>query len=379
MNELSEIFAENLKYYRKKAELTQKKLSELLGYSEKAVSKWESGQTIPPVETLIILAKALNTSIDAMLLQSEEPKYFLGIDGGATKTMFALADNNGCVIKHVCLGPCNPIDIGMEKSKQIFADGIKAICGDIPLTSVSLFAGISGVSKGNNEQLLLTEYFNRMKFADVSVENDAANIISAGLGDGNGIAVIMGTGCIAFSKIGEELTQYGGYGYLFDNGGDGYNLGRDAIHAALFDEANCGAHTLITEILASKTGKSANEMYPTFYEKGKTYIASFSRVVFEAYDRGDTVAKKIVDENMAEIANLIRSAAADFSDMKSPIKVVFVGGLTSRSDVLFTHIRNHLKNNQHYHLSVYPFEPVLGALKSAGSPVDTQSDNNITR
>ena len=264
----------------------------------------------------------------------------------------------------------------MEKSKQIFTDGIKAICDDIPLSGISLFAGISGVASGNNEQLILTDFFKRMRFSDVKVENDAASIIAAGIGDGDGIAVIMGTGCIAFSKVGEETRQYGGYGYLFDNGGDGYNLGRDA---ALYDETNCGKHTLITELLANKTGKSANEMCSTFYEKGKTYIASFSKVVFEAYDRGDTVAEKIINDNMAEIANLISSASADFDDVSSPIKVVFVGGLTARSDVLFTHIRSHLKNNSRFHLSVYPFEPVLGALKTAGAPIDTQNDNGITR
>ena len=189
----------------------------------------------------------------------------------------------------------------------------------------------------------------------------------------------MGTGCIAYSKVGERLTQYGGFGYLFDDGGDGYNLGRDAIHAALYDETNGGSHTLITEILAKKTGKSANDMITSFYEKGKTYIASFSRVVFEAYDRGDKVAEKIIKKNMAEIANLIQSASADFADSVSPIKVVFVGGLTARSDVLFGYIRDGLKSSSRFHLSVYPFEPVLGALKSAGAPVDTQKDNDIMR
>ena len=115
------------------------------------------------------------------------------------------------------------------------------------------------------------------------------------------------------------------------------------------------------------------------YELNDESLQEFSRIVFEAYDRGDTVAEKIISDNMAEIANLISSASADFDDVSSPIKVVFVGGLTARSDVLFTHIRSHLKNNSRFHLSVYPFEPVLGALKTAGAPVDTQNDNGITR
>ena len=46
--EITKAFGANLRQLRKEAGLTQVQLAELLGYSSKAVSKWESGECIAP-------------------------------------------------------------------------------------------------------------------------------------------------------------------------------------------------------------------------------------------------------------------------------------------------------------------------------------------
>ena len=46
----------NIAYYRRRAGLTQAGLAEKLNYSDKAVSKWERGDSIPDVLTLIQIA-----------------------------------------------------------------------------------------------------------------------------------------------------------------------------------------------------------------------------------------------------------------------------------------------------------------------------------
>ena len=378
MKVLSEVFADNLKHFRKAAALTQKQLGIKLGYTEKAVAKWESGRTIPPAETLLRLSEVLQTSIDSLLEHQKAPEYFLGIDGGATKSLFALADANGKVIRHFRLGPCNPVDIGIEKAEAILSTGIKEISRGIPYSAISLYAGLAGGNVSGNKKIF-TEFFKSFRFAAVQVDSDAMNIIGAGLADSNGIAIIMGTGCVAFTQKNGVHKQYGGFGYLFDDGGDGYNFGRDAIHAALYDENGIGEHTAITELLNDATGKTANEMLSEYYNGGKSYIASFSRIVFEAYKKGDNVAEKIIKQNMEQIANLINCAIKDLEDEELPVKVVFVGGLTANADILFKYIESFLDNRKAVQLSVYPYEPVIGALKLAGANIDTDSSNGISR
>lgn len=64
MDELNYIVAKKLSELRKKNKLTQLELAEKLNYSDKAVSKWEKGESLPGVEVLYKLSKLYGVSID---------------------------------------------------------------------------------------------------------------------------------------------------------------------------------------------------------------------------------------------------------------------------------------------------------------------------
>ena len=57
----------NIASYRKQAGLTQAALAEQLNYSDKAVSKWERGESIPDVLTLDTLARRLGITVNDLL------------------------------------------------------------------------------------------------------------------------------------------------------------------------------------------------------------------------------------------------------------------------------------------------------------------------
>ena len=57
----------NIASYRKRAGLTQAGLAEKLNYSDKAVSKWERGESIPDVLTLMHLAECLDITVNELL------------------------------------------------------------------------------------------------------------------------------------------------------------------------------------------------------------------------------------------------------------------------------------------------------------------------
>ena len=67
---------ENLKYqiganiaaYRKRSGLTQAGLAEKLNYSDKAVSKWERGESVPDVVTLVQLAEQFGVTVNDLLV-----------------------------------------------------------------------------------------------------------------------------------------------------------------------------------------------------------------------------------------------------------------------------------------------------------------------
>ncbi|MGN1061036.1 MAG: helix-turn-helix domain-containing protein [Candidatus Coproplasma sp.] len=62
--DLKEVIAANLTHLRQEAGLTQLQLAEMLNYSDKAVSKWERGESIPDLRVLIKLADIYHISLD---------------------------------------------------------------------------------------------------------------------------------------------------------------------------------------------------------------------------------------------------------------------------------------------------------------------------
>ncbi len=65
--EINKKIAKNLTYYRKTAGFTQAELAEKIRYSDKSVSKWESGNGVPDIYTLIQLAELYGVNLDTLL------------------------------------------------------------------------------------------------------------------------------------------------------------------------------------------------------------------------------------------------------------------------------------------------------------------------
>ena len=57
----------NIAFYRKRAGLTQAGLAEKLNYSDKAVSKWERGESVPDVLTMMQLANQFEITVNDLL------------------------------------------------------------------------------------------------------------------------------------------------------------------------------------------------------------------------------------------------------------------------------------------------------------------------
>ena len=69
MAELKQIVARNLSQLRKEHQLTQIQLAELIHYSDKAVSKWERGESLPDLVVLKQLADYYHVSLDALVCE----------------------------------------------------------------------------------------------------------------------------------------------------------------------------------------------------------------------------------------------------------------------------------------------------------------------
>lgn len=360
-------FGANLKKIRKKFGYTRAKLAELISYSEKSIEKWESGSSVPPVETVCALSELFGVTIDSLVYERKTSvKYLLAIDGGGTKTEFLLTDCDRNEISRVLLGASNPVDIGIEETKKILEKGIREVCGDVNLREVAVFAGLSGGITGDNKALI-KEFLSQFNFSYYDNGSDTENALEIALSDENGVAVIMGTGIIAFAQKDGTRHRIGGWGYHIDKGGSGYNFGSDALDSALKCIDGRDGSPLIKELVEKRLGKPIPESIGDIYKGGKSAVASFAPCVFEAYDNGDKYAEEIVDFNIKEVCRVILAGCKYFGDGNG--KVVICGGLGKRKDIFEPFFKKHLGKDINV---TFTNEPVVNGALSLAQKLSTR-------
>ena len=362
MTEYDARFAENLRRLRRERGLTQRALAEALGYSEKTVSKWECASGLPDIDGLFAVTKYFNTTVESLFFDNRM-RYYLGIDGGGTKTALLLTDGEGNVIRREYADACNPMDIGLERAKDILRRAIGDICHTVPMSSVTMFAGIAGAGSDAAKQEM-HRFFASFGFGRFENDSDNRNILEAGLGERDGISVIVGTGICAFAKCEGKLNRIGGWGYFVDRGGSGFNLGRDALDAYFSAYDGTGEMTLLTELIEEKTNCLPETLVGRIYSGGKAYVASFAPLVTEAFLRGDAAADAILERNASCAARVILAAGKHFSEDQKPIPVVLCGGLSG--DAAFvSRLTRMLAQDPRLHIEILSREPVWGAVMAA--------------
>lgn len=80
MENLDLIIAKNLTFLRKKNKFTQASLAEKLNYSDKAISKWEKGESLPPIEVLYKISKLYGVSLDFIVGEEKYPQVIKTVD-----------------------------------------------------------------------------------------------------------------------------------------------------------------------------------------------------------------------------------------------------------------------------------------------------------
>lgn len=81
------ILADKIIEERKKLGLSQEELAEKLSVSRQAVSKWESAQSIPDLQKIIMMSRLFSVSTDYLLKEDMEPEIIATVDSAIDRTM----------------------------------------------------------------------------------------------------------------------------------------------------------------------------------------------------------------------------------------------------------------------------------------------------
>lgn len=233
---------------------------------------------------------------------------FIGIDAGGTKTDVCACDISGEVLARDVSPGVNAARLGPDEAARQLAARVRHIGGE---SARSMYAGVAGAGSPAISSAL--EAALRVLLPDtphITVASDAFNALNAVVGLGDGVALIAGTGSSAFVRTNGHTRQVGGRGFLIDDAGSGYWVGRACLNAAFRALDGRGPHTALVDALAKTLGMPLTDAIPTIYEKGAPFIASLAPTAFACAQSGDPAAASIVSECARELTLLLRACRA---------------------------------------------------------------------
>ncbi len=349
-----------IKNFRITKNLTQQEFADLLFIAPQTVSKWERGLSYPDVFRLQEICKILGVGILEMLGDAEpveDEDFFIAIDGGGTKTEFVLFRGDGTVVSTIVLGTTNPNSCGIDKTLELLKEGIDGLLA-LGKTPKRIFAGIAGTRLGNHRETIGAYLKRQYPAYKSSVDSDIKNIIGLVRDNDKCIAAIIGTGSVVYGWNGTGFKRVGGWGYLFDDAGSGYDIGKEVVIAAYAYADGLAPISEVVRLAEIKLGGPATDNTLKLYTSSRSYIASFCPLAFEAMASGDPLATEIITKSATRFAGLINHMyrLGDYGN-----RVVISGGLAIHSLTMSKIIEERLDPGVTVEFPNLP--PVFGAMR----------------
>jgi len=297
--------------------------------------------------------------------------YFLGIDGGGSKTCLLCTDTAGDAFGRRVGGPSNlasySIDIVTESLKSLIVGFIEE--NKMKLNDCrGICLGSAGIDEESTKKIYLDIFVEIGFNCQIIMVNDSELVLESNIAE-SGIALISGTGSIAIGKNRQgDIRRVGGWGAILGDEGSGYWIAVEGIKSAIESYEKRGPETKIMELILNETGnEEMHDLISYVYEEGnpsKKKIAALSKVVDLAFDSDDLVAKEIYERAAWKLFELIASLNRILELGDSNFEVVVSGGILMNNQHIYTLLGNTLQ--EHYptvRLSRVTSEPVWGAIR----------------
>jgi N-acetylglucosamine kinase-like BadF-type ATPase len=300
-------------------------------------------------------------------------RYYIGVDGGASKTDAIVIDQNGEAHGRGLAGGSNHLRVGIEEATRNVERAVnKALVeAGVAIRDVEYaYCGIAGADHPVHHQRVvdsLRVFFPRGNFI---VDTDARIALTGAVGFGPGIVIIAGTGSVAFGRnASNDESRAGGWGPTIGDEGSGFWIAREGLSAIVRAHDGRGFATLMTSLLCEDYDMCSPDDLPRFVYATTTHaddIARYGKLVIEAAQSGDEVARDILSRAGSELAECVLAVARQLHMSDSEFDVAHVGGAFHAGDLLLNPMRMRL-NRDAPGATIHPphEEPVRGAARMA--------------
>ena len=306
-------------------------------------------------------------------MKKENLHYVIGVDGGGTKTVAALANLRGKILTQSRSGSSNPRNVGIKKAVLNITRAVKPLLkrkkGKITSVAIALPA-IEEEYRGRKKEILkflrVQKEIPKIFQGEVEIFSDQLVAFRAGTDEKDGVILIAGTGSVAHGWRKNRDVKASGWGWVADEG-SAFWVGHKAIQVILKDLDQRGEKTLLTELAFKEFKvKEINAFLKKLYSENITFIIPrFSIICDKASQKGDRIAREIMKEAGRELALAANTVIKKLHFQKQKFPLVLVGSVF-KTKIVFETMKREIKKiaprAQFIHLKK---APVLGAIKLA--------------
>lgn len=269
------------------------------------------------------------------------PQYYLGADGGGTKTHVAVMNESRDVVGEGISGPSNPLRVGVETA---VSNIVKAANDAFDVAEISrndiaaATLGLAGVRRADLKQRVKASFVGQLRIRRTEVVTDAEIALFATTLGKPGLVVIAGTGSVCLGKNEKgKIAISGGWGPLAGDEGGGVGIAQTALHAVAKASDGRGIPTVLSERASEYFRASGPEnLIVAIYspQVDNSRIAGFAQFVVETALAGDAVAMNILEDAGSELGLAACAVIEKLGLGKKKIPIGCVGSVFNAGELL---------------------------------------------
>jgi glucosamine kinase len=307
--------------------------------------------------------------------------YYLGIDGGGTKTTCAVGDETH-LLATATAGPSNIVRVGEVIARESLRQSVSQACAAAGITPAQVShtcVGGAGAARPEFAEIVRRSLAEILP-TPIDVFGDMQIALEAGFDTGPGVIVNAGTGSFAYGRGQQGATvRAGGWGFAIGDEGSAHWIGRAAVSAVL--------RASDPRVADLRDGTSKSDSLPDssltaamFKVWGVTSLADLARAansipppdfsaLFPAVAASsDALAARVLSDAGRELADVAAVVIRRLfpKNQTGPVPVATTGGVFRHAPLVRQAFYNELRTlDSRAEVNQQVVEPVEGALRMA--------------
>ena len=297
--------------------------------------------------------------------------FFLGCDGGSTKTEWIICDHTGTLMAHYITSGINYLYLGNEALCKMITSSVIHLLETASLKAEDIFAvmaGLTAYGEAPGLDILYKKTFHKLlPNAVIQLANDSVAGWSGSLAGEPGINVVAGTGAVAYGCDNlNNGARCGGWSLIFGDEGSCSWIERELV--AEFFKQSDGRHkrTALYGIVKSNFNIDTDLFFPAMLQekvfKDSAVLAGLQLTALSAAENGDENVRGIYRRAAESLAEMVFALQRKLSfSEETPVRVSYSGGLFRAGEII-TRPFFQIMEEQDFKLIKPEYSPIIGTV-----------------